>query len=91
MINRQVVLAHRPIGPIDESTLSLVDAERPTCGPGEALIKVAMLSVDPAMRGWLNDAPGYLPPIGIGEVMRSNGAGVVVESSSPRYEVGQVV
>jgi NADPH-dependent curcumin reductase CurA len=50
-----------------------------------------MLSVDPAMRGWLNDAPGYLPPIGIGEVMRSNGAGVVVESSSPHYQVGEVV
>jgi hypothetical protein len=50
-----------------------------------------MLSIDPTIRTWMNDAPGYLPPIAIGDVVRSSGAGVVVESQSPRYEVGDVV
>ena len=91
MINRQVVLKNRPVGEIDESTTSLVESPRPECGPGQALIKVAMLSVDPAMRGWMNDVPSYLPPVGIGEVMRSAGSGVVVESMSTHYRVGEVV
>jgi NADPH-dependent curcumin reductase CurA len=91
MMNRQIVLAQRPIGPIDDSTTTLVEAERPECAPGQALVKVGMLSVDPAMRGWMNDVPSYLPPIGLGEVVRSAGSGVVVESMSPNYRVGDVV
>ncbi|MFI5036790.1 MAG: NADP-dependent oxidoreductase [Acidimicrobiales bacterium] len=85
------MLASRPVGFIDESTTSLVEGERPVCGEGQALVKVAILSVDPAMRGWMNDAPGYMAPIGLGEVIRSAGSGVVVESKSTRYRVGDVV
>src|SRR5579863_429421 len=91
MINRQVVLERRPVGPIDETTTSVRDSEIPTCGPGQALVKVGVLSVDPTIRTWMNDAPGYLPPIGIGDVIRAYGAGVVVESSSPRFQVDDVV
>ena len=91
MMNRQIVLAHRPTGAVDASTTSLVEALRPECGPDQALIKVGMLSIDPTIRTWMNDAPGYLPPIGIGEVIRSSGAGVVVESNSSRYASGDVV
>lgn len=91
MINRQVVLEQRPEGPVDDTTTSVRESERPACGPGQALIKVAVLSVDPTIRTWMNDAPGYLPPIGIGDVIRSYGAGVVVESASPRYQVDDVV
>ena len=76
---------------VNETTTSLVDTARPACGPGEALIKVGLLSIDPTIRTWMNDAPGYLPPIGIGEVIRSSGSGVVVESKSERYLVGDVV
>jgi len=76
---------------IDESTTSLVDSPTPHCGPGEALIKVGLLSIDPTIRTWMNDAPGYLPPIGIGDVIRSGGSGVVVESNSEHYRVGDVV
>jgi NADPH-dependent curcumin reductase CurA len=91
MGNRQVTLAQRPTGMIDESTTSLVETPIPQCGPHEALIKVGILSIDPTIRTWMNDAPGYLPPIGIGDVIRSGGSGVVVESKSERYQVGDVV
>jgi NADPH-dependent curcumin reductase CurA len=76
---------------VDESTTSLVESPTPHCGPGEALIKVGLLSIDPTIRTWMNDAPGYLPPIGIGDVIRSGGSGVVVESQSEHYRVGDVV
>jgi len=69
---------------IDESTTTLVDAAMPVCGPDEALIKVGLLSIDPTIRTWMNDAPGYLPPIGIGDVIRSGGSG---SSSSPTTSV----
>ena len=91
MNNRQVTLAIRPTGAVDDQTTALVEGPRPQCGPGEALIRVGLLSIDPTIRTWMNDAPGYLPPIGIGEVIRSSGAGEVVESNSPRYSVGDIV
>ncbi len=90
-MNRQVILRERPTGAIDESTTSLVESPVPTCGEDEALIRVGTLSIDPTIRTWMNDAPGYLPPIAIGEVVRSSGAGVVVESRSPHYHVGDIV
>jgi NADPH-dependent curcumin reductase CurA len=91
MGNRQITLSERPTGMIDESTTKLIDAPMPVCGPDEALIRVGLLSIDPTIRTWMNDAPGYLPPIGIGDVIRSGGTGVVVESNSERYRVGDVV
>jgi NADPH-dependent curcumin reductase len=89
--NRQIVLENRPSGIVDETTTRLVTAPRPECGDGEALIKVAMLSIDPTIRTWMDDAPGYLPPIQLGAVVRGGGAGVVVESCSERYAVGDIV
>ena len=91
MSNRQIVLNERPIGMILESTTALRESPVPVCGPDDALIKVGLLSIDPTIRTWMNDAPGYLPPIGIGDVIRSGGSGVVVESNSERYQVGDVV
>lgn len=91
MTNQQVILAQRPTGMIDASTTSLVETPRPVCGLGEALVKVGTLSIDPTIRGWMNDAPGYLPPIDIGDVIRSPGVGEVVESQSPHYNVGDKV
>jgi len=89
--NRKITLSRRPTGMVDASTTSLVDSPTPHCGPGEALIKVGLLSIDPTIRTWMNDAPGYLPPIDIGDVIRSGGSGVVVESRSEHYRVGDVV
>ncbi len=91
MQNRRIVLSQRPSGMADVSTTSLELRERPECGAGEALIKVGLLSIDPTIRTWMNDAPGYLAPIAIGDVIRSGGAGVVVESHSDRYAIGDVV
>jgi NADPH-dependent curcumin reductase CurA len=91
MDNRRIVLAERPKGMIDRTTTRLETTNRPDCGEGEALIRVGTLSIDPTIRTWMNDAPGYLPPIGIGDVIRAGGAGVVTESRSDRYAVGDVV
>ncbi len=91
MNNRQVVLTQRPVGMVDASTTSLVEGPVPVCGDGEALIKVGIVSIDPTIRTWMNDAPGYLPAIEIGDVIRAGGSGVVVESKSDRYKVGDIV
>jgi NADPH-dependent curcumin reductase CurA len=76
---------------VDASTTSLVEGPVPVCGDGEALIKVGIVSIDPTIRTWMNDAPGYLPAIEIGDVIRAGGSGVVVESKSDRYKVGDIV
>lgn len=91
MDNRQLVLVERPMGAVNDATTKLVVSPAPNCGEGEALIKVAMLSIDPTIRTWMNDAPGYLPPIQLGDVVRGAGTGVVVESRNERYNVGDVV
>jgi NADPH-dependent curcumin reductase CurA len=89
--NRRLVLAQRPSGMVDGDTVRLEDSPRPEPKQGEALVAVRHLSIDPTIRTWMNDAPGYLPPIGIGEVIRSGGIGEVVESKSARYTVGEHV
>jgi hypothetical protein len=61
------------------------------CSSDLALVKVGTLSIDPTIRTWMNDAPGYLPPIAVGEVIRGSGVGEVVESRSSRYQVGDLV
>jgi NADPH-dependent curcumin reductase CurA len=91
MTNRRVLLAQRCIGMIDAATRSLVEIPMAVRGPREALIKVGTLSVDPTIRGWMNGAPGHLPPIGVGEAVRSSGVGEVVDSESPYYKVGDKV
>jgi NADPH-dependent curcumin reductase CurA len=60
-------------------------------GDGEVLVKVLQLSLDPAMRGWMNDVPSYIPPVGIGEVMRAIGVGEVVASKAERVPEGSFV
>ena len=55
------------------------------------LVKTLVLSLDPAMRGWLNDGKSYIPPVGIGEVMRAGGIGRVVASKNPAFAPGDVV
>ena len=91
MENRQIVLAERPTGLITETTTKLVTTPRPVPQDGEALIKVGLLSIDPTIRTWMDDAPGYMPAIQLGEVIRSGGSGVVVESRTPHLKEGDVV
>ncbi len=89
--NRRLVLAERPSGMVDESTVRLEESEAPEPGDGEALARVRYLSIDPTIRTWMDDAPGYLPPIALGEVIRSGGIVEVLASNSPRYETGQLL
>ncbi len=89
--NHRVVLVARPTGMVDGSTVRLETAPLPAITDGQALVAVRYLSIDPTIRTWMNDAPGYLPPIGIGEVIRSAGIGEVVESRSDRYAPGDLV
>ncbi|MGB7104540.1 MAG: hypothetical protein WBD82_08085, partial [Acidimicrobiales bacterium] len=91
MDNRQIVLNERPVGQVTSSTTKLISNPVPVCAEGDALIKVAMLSIDPTIRTWMDDAPGYMPPIQLGDVIRGGGSGLVVESRTPRYHVGDVV
>ena len=89
--NRRLVLAERPSGMVDDSTARLEEEPVPEPGPGQALVRIQFLSIDPTIRTWMNDVEGYLPPIGIGEVVRSGGIGEVVASNSDRYAVGDLV
>lgn len=88
---RRVHLAARPSGLPDASTWSIRKAELPGPGEGEVLVRVTHLSLDPAMRGWLNDVRSYVPPVGVDEVMRSFGAAVVLESRDPAFAPGDAV
>jgi NADPH-dependent curcumin reductase CurA len=89
--SRQVVLATRPSGMVDAETTRLETVPQPEPGPGEALVRVQYLSIDPTIRTWMDDAPGYLPPIDIDAVVRSGGIGEVVASNSDSYAVGDTV
>jgi NADPH-dependent curcumin reductase CurA len=89
--NRRLVLAERPSGMVDERTVRLEETAMPTPGPGEALARVRYLSIDPTIRTWMDDAPGYLPPIAIGEVIRSGGIAEVIHSDSDRYTPGELL
>jgi NADPH-dependent curcumin reductase CurA len=89
--NRRLVLADRPSGLVNENTTRLETEPLPDLKDGEALVKLRFLSIDPTIRTWMDDVPSYLPPIGLGEVIRSGGLGEVVESRSQTYSPGQLV
>jgi hypothetical protein len=76
---------------VDESTVRLEEVDVPTPGDGEMLARVRYVSIDPTIRTWMDDAPGYLPPIQIDEVIRSGGVAEVLESNSERFEPGQLL
>ena len=86
--NRRFLLAERPEGPVDSDTFDLVTEPIPEIGEGEALVKVGWISIDPTNRMWIGEEPTYLPPVGIGEVMRGLGLGEVVASNNENFPVG---
>ncbi len=90
-INRQWLLAKRPQGHVTEECFELVETEIPALEDGQILIQNHYFAFEPAMRGWIDDAPNYLPPVQIGEVMRASAAGEVIQSKHPDYEVGDRV
>ncbi len=87
-LNRQVVLASRPEGIPQATHFRIVDAPMPAPVAGQVLVRNHFLSVEPAMRGWVNAAANYSTPVGIGEVMRSFAAGEIVASQHPDWPVG---
>ena len=89
--NRKLILAKRPTGMVDDSIVALESAPAPEPGAGEFLVQVRYLSIDPTIRTWMNDVQGYLPPIGLGEVVRGAGIGEVVSSNDESYRPGQLV
>jgi NADPH-dependent curcumin reductase CurA len=90
-VNHQFQLAARPVGLPKPSDWLLV--EQPIAQPsdGEILVKVQYISLDPAMRGWMNEGRSYVAPVGIGEVMRAFAAGEVIASNDPDIAVGEHV
>lgn len=89
--NRQVVLRARPLGIPQAEHFEIREAPAAAPRDGEFLIRNLYLSVDPAMRGWVNAAANYSDPVGIGEVMRSIAVGEVVQSNHPNYAPGEMV
>jgi len=89
--NRRFLLRERPTGRIGPDTFELAEEAVPEIADGEALVRVEWISLDPTNRTWIDDAPGYLPPVQIGEVMRAAGLGRVVASKHPSYPEGRLV
>jgi NADPH-dependent curcumin reductase len=91
MSNRMVKLARRPAGMVKREDFTIEDGPVAEPGPGEFRVKVEYVSLDPAMRGWMNDTKSYVPPVGIGEVMRGYAAGIVDKSNHPDFKPGDAV
>src|ERR1700704_4122750 len=89
--NRQVRLAARPSGLPEQSDWELTEAPVPEPGPGELVASVSHISVDPAMRGWMNAGASYIEPVEIGDVMRAAGGGGGLASQHPGFEPGDDV
>jgi NADPH-dependent curcumin reductase CurA len=90
-VNRQWLLRQRPVGLVKEADFEWVEAPMPETPDGGVLVKNLYVSFDPAMRGWMDDRPSYIPPVGIGEVMRAGSVGQVIESRSSDLKVGDYV
>jgi len=91
LTNHQFRLAARPMGLPKRSDWNYVEEPVRDPGEGQVLVKVLYLSLDPAMRGWMNEGKSYIPGVGIGEVMRALGAGKVIASKNPSFAAGDFV
>ena len=89
--NRQILLRRRPSGLVQPDDTELVSTPAPELAEGEALLRTTYVGLDAAARTWLNDQPGYLPPVQIGEVIRAAGIGEVVETRCGAFAVGDIV
>ena len=89
--NRQWILAARPHGLIAADVLQLKESPLPAPEDGQALARVKYLSIDPTMRVWMADVPQYMPPVQLGEVMRSIGLAEIVESRHPDFKKGDKI
>ena len=90
-VNHQIRLAARPVGLPRPSDWSLTEKPVAEPGEGEVLVKILYVSLDPAMRGWMNEGRSYIAPVGVGDVMRALTAGRVLASNHPGLAVGDHV
>lgn len=90
-LNAQCRLAARPVGLPTAADWTYVEQPADEPADGQFLVRVDYLSLDPAMRGWMNAARSYIPPVEVGAVMRAAGIGEIVESRHPDYAVGDTV
>jgi NADPH-dependent curcumin reductase len=91
LTNHRFLLAARPVGMPKRSDWAFVEESVREPQEGELLVQLLYISLDPAMRMWLNEARSYIPPVGIGEVMRALGVGVVTASRNPAFAAGDYV
>ena len=89
--NRQILLRNRPTGLVQPDDTQLVTTPAPEPAEGEALVRTTYVGLDAAVRTWLNDQPGYLPPVQLGEVIRAAGIAEVIETRCDAYAVGDVI
>jgi NADPH-dependent curcumin reductase CurA len=90
-VNRQIVLRSRPAGEPSEDNFALVEAPIPEPGPGQFLVRTLYLSLDPYMRGLMNEGPSYVPPAELGKPMPGGTVGQVVRSNHPGFSEGDFV
>ena len=90
-MNRQILLASRPQGPVTENNFRLVEQPIPEPADGEVLIRNEWLSLDPYMRGRMNDVKSYVPPAELGAVMVGQTVGEVLQSRHPQFQPGMKV
>jgi NADPH-dependent curcumin reductase CurA len=91
MSNRMVKLARRPKGMVTREDFAIEDGPVPEPGPGEFRVHIQYISLDPAMRGWMNEGRSYVAPIKLGELMRAYAAGTVEASNNPAFKPGDAV
>lgn len=91
LINHQFRLAARPTGLPKRSDWSYTEEPVRDPAPGEVVVKNMYISLDPAMRGWMNEGRSYIEPVKIGDVMRAGAVGRVIASQNPNFKTGEHV
>jgi NADPH-dependent curcumin reductase CurA len=89
-VNRQFILASRPKALPTAEEVPMIETPVPTAGDGEIVMRNLYISLDPAIRGWMSDAPNYVEPIPVGTKVWATAIGRVVESRSPDFQVGDI-
>jgi NADPH-dependent curcumin reductase len=89
--NLQILLDHRPTGKVSPANFRTVETPAPAPGPGQVLVRHSFLSLDPYMRGRLNDAKSYAKPQEVGAVMGGGTVGIVEASNNPKFKAGDAV
>ena len=89
--NEQIRLASRPVGEPTQANWNKTIEDVPALEDGDVLVQVEYISLDPAMRGWMNATKSYIAPVEIGDVMRAGGCGKVIDSKNDKFKIGDYV